>query len=274
LTPPAGFSPAGQYPGFESSDPAGSIMVTELPVAAADMIRSMTGPSLAAKGMMLVSSVDVPVNARPARLLHIRQKASSRDVMKWILVAGEPAITFMVVGTYEASSPETGASIRRALLTTQWHAASPDPFEGLPFRIKPSNALKLAGRVSNMLMFTESGKPGTPGSTEALFLAGHSIGSGQISDVKAFAESRARQTALIKNIARVTGRHIQIAGLDAYELEADGTDSRNGAAMRIYQVIALDDSGYYILQGVTRRERASAVMPEFRSLASSFSLAP
>jgi hypothetical protein len=121
-------------------------------------------------------------------------------------------------------------------------------------------------------MFTESGKPGTPGSTEALFLAGHSIGRGQIGDVKAFAESRAKQTALIKNMTGVTGRQIQIGGLDAYELEADATDSRNGAPMRFYQVIALDDSGYYILQGVTRRERASAMMPEFRSLTSSFAL--
>ena len=274
LTPPDGFSPAQQYPGFESNDPAGSIMVTELPVPSAEMIRSMTAPSLAAKSMTLVSAVDIPVNARPARLLHIRQKAGSRELMKWILVAGEAAITFMVVGTYEPSSPDTGESIRRALLTTQWHSVSPDPFEGLSFRIKASGKLKLAGRVSNMLMFTESGRPGTPGSTEALFLAGHSIGRGQIGDVKAFAESRAKQTALIKNMTGVTGRQIQIGGLDAYEIEADATDSRNDAPMRFYQVIALDDSGYFILQGVTRRERASAIMPEFRSLTSSFSLAP
>jgi hypothetical protein len=272
LSPPEGFSPAQQYPGFESSDPAGSIMVTELPVPAAEMMRSMTASGLATQGMTLVSSADISLNARAARLLNVRQKAAARDVMKWILVTGETTVTFMLVGTYEASSPETGESIRRALLTTQWHTTSPDPFEGLSFRIKASGKLKLAGRVSNMLMFTESGKPGTPGSTEAMFLAGHSIGSGRIGDVKAFAETRAKQTALIRNLTGVMGRQIQIGGLDAYEIEADATDARNDVPMRLYQVIALDDSGYFILQGLTRRDRAQAMMPEFRSLTSSFAL--
>lgn len=274
LVSPEGFLPALQYPGFESTHPVGSIMVTELPVSSAEMIRSMTASALATKGMTLVSSSGVSVNARPARLLQVRQKAASRGVMKWILVAGETKTTFMLVGTYEESSPTTGESIRRALLTTQWQSVAPGPFEGLPFRVTASARLKLAGRVSNMVMFTESGRPGAPGSTEALFLAGHSIGRGQIGDVKAFSESRAKQTTLLKNITGIAGRPIQISGLDAYELEADAIDTRNGGPMRLYQVIAPDDAGYFILQGISRRERAGDMMPEFRSLVSSFSLVP
>ena len=151
---------------------------------------------------------------------------------------------------------------------------APGPFEGLPFRITASTRLKLAGRVSNMVMFTESGRHSAPGSTEALFLAGHSIGRSQISDVKAFAEARAKQTTLLKNITGMAGRPIQLGSLDAYELEAEAIDTRDGRPMRLYQVIAPDDTGYFILQGISRRERAGDMLPEFRALTSSFSLVP
>src|SRR5687768_16126066 len=47
LTPPAGFSVASQYPGFEREADQASVMVTELPGAAADMLRAMTTQALA-----------------------------------------------------------------------------------------------------------------------------------------------------------------------------------------------------------------------------------
>src|SRR5262245_16814003 len=81
LSPPEGFSPARQYPGFESTDPAGSIMVTELPGSSLDMIRSMTPPALASQGMTLVSARDISLNARAARLLNVRQKTATQEVM-------------------------------------------------------------------------------------------------------------------------------------------------------------------------------------------------
>ena len=48
--------------------------------------------------------------------------------------------------------------MKQSLLTASWGShASSSPFEGLPFRVTPTARLKLAKRVSNMLMFTESG---------------------------------------------------------------------------------------------------------------------
>ena len=273
LTPPDGFSIAHQYPGFERPDVQASIMVTELPVPAADMIRSMTAPALATKGMTLVSSRDVTINQRPARLLQVRQKTAGANALKWMLVGGTASTTIMVVGTFGDASPEVGDAIRESLLTVSWSAARPaSAFEGLPFRLTPTSRMKLAQRLSNMLMFTESGKPGSAGSTEALYLAGHSLGRGEIGDVQAFSESRARQTTLVKGVSNVTGREVQVGGLDGYELEADATDARNGRAMRIYQVIIPDQTGYFILQGLTRSDRAGEVLPEFRALTASFQI--
>ena len=93
-----------------------------------------------------------------------------------------------------------------------------------------------------MLMFTESGTTVTPGSTEALYIAGHSLGQGQITDARAFAESRRKQTDLLTGVTGFTGQSaIRIDGAEGYELEADAIDSRSGRPMRLYQVIIPDD---------------------------------
>ena len=274
LAPPAGFSIAQQYPGFEQPDEQASIMVTELPVAAASMIGSMTAPGLASRGMALISAQDVSIDARPARLLHVSQKTSAGDLRKWILIAGDVKRTAMVVGMFPADSSSSLAdSIRHALLTVSFRVGPPTTqFEGLPFQITATSRLKLAERVSNMLMFTESGTTGSPGSTEALFVAGHSIGRGQIPDVQTFSESRAAQTKLITGLTNVTGHAATAGGRDAWELGADARDARSGRPMRLYQVIIPDETGYFILQGLSSADRAAELLPEFRALTASFRL--
>jgi hypothetical protein len=272
LTPPAGFSPAKRYPGFERAAEQASIMVTELPAPADDMMRAMTKRALASRGMTLISAQDVLVSGRPARLLNVHQPTANGDVLKWMLITGEPTTTIMVVGTFPAASPpSTGSSIQQALLTTSWGAAgAPSAFEGLPFRVTPTSRLKVARRVSNLLMFTESGTTGSPGSTEALYLVGHSIGEGRIADVPSFSETRARQTNLIKSVGNFEGRVVQVDELDAYELEADALDTRSGVPMRLYQVIIPDDTGYFIVQGLSRADRAGETFAEFRAITASF----
>jgi hypothetical protein len=272
LTPPVGFSLAQQYPGFEREAEQASIMVTELPGAAAKMIQAMTKQALASKGMVLVAAQDAVIKGRPARLLNVRQQTADVDALKWILIAGDETMTLMIVGTFPATSPRsTGSAIQRSLLTTSWSVAtSPNAFEGLPFRIESTSKLKLARRVSNMLTFTESGTMGSPGSTEALYLVGHSIGQGHFGDLRSFSESRAKQTTLTKAVGNFAGRMVQVDGLDAYELEADAIDARTEAPMRLYQVIIPDKTGYFIIQGLSRADRAGELVPEFKAITAGF----
>ena len=271
LQPPPGFSLAQQYPGFEREADRATIMVTELPGPAADMIRAMTGDALARRGMELVSSSPHVINGHPARLLNVRQSTANGEVRKWMLIAGDSALTLMIVGTFPAdSNPDTGSAIQHALLTTSWGAAAPNAFEGLDFRITPTAKLKLARRVSNMIALTESGTMGSPGSSEALYLVGHSIGRGDVGDLQRFAEERARQTQLTKNVGNFKGRMILVDDLEAYELEAEAVDARSGTPMRIYQVIVPDDTGYFIAQGLSRANRAAELLPEFRRVTASF----
>lgn len=271
LAPPAGFVPAQQYPGFEHASEHASIMVTELPGPAPDMMRAMSREALATRGMALVGAQDVVIDGRPARLLNVRQQTANGDVFKWLLIAGDEGTTIMIVGMFPVTAQKsTGDAIRHALLTMSRGSGIPSAFEGLAFRVTPTARLKLAKRVSNMLTFTESGTMGSPGSTEALYLVGHSIGQGQIGDLQQFSDIRARQTTLIKNLTNVSGRQLLVDGLEAYELGADAIDARTGAAMRLYQVIVPDETGYFIIQGLTRAGTAREMLPEFQTVTASF----
>jgi len=108
-------------------------MVTEVPVAAADMMRSMTQPALASKGLILLSTRDAVIRDNPARLLHVRQKTAAAEVVKWMLIAGDTETTIMIVVTFiEGVSPGIGDAIWQSLLTASWGSvAPPRPFEGL-----------------------------------------------------------------------------------------------------------------------------------------------
>ena len=218
LTPPDGFSAARRYPGFERPDAQASIIVTELPVSATDMLRSMTAPALADEGMTLRSSRDVVVGKHSGRLLQIHQEGQGGPVLKWMLVAGDAKMTIMIVGTVpEGASSDLSDALRQSVLTASWGSAlPPSPFEGLPFRLTPTAKLKLARRQSNMLMFSESGTTGSPGSTEALYIAGQSVGQGRIDDMQLFSEARAKQTTLANGVGNFKGRAIQVDGAAAY----------------------------------------------------------
>lgn len=272
LQPPPGFSLADSFPGFRSAELQATIMVTELPVPAPALMEGMTREALASRGMTLLSSQSETIGGRQALLLHVAQAAAGTEYLKWMLVTGDDKAAVMVVGTFPKSAAGgVGASIRSAVLSTSWGTAGAgDPFEGLRFRVTPTDRLKLAGRVSNMLMLTESGSTGPLGPGEPLYVVGSSIGPAGSGDLKAFSEARARQTEQIEDLRNVMGREITLGGLAAYEILADARDVKTGTPLRLYQVIALDGDGYFIVQGLVGADRAAEMLPELRRVTESF----
>jgi len=273
LEPPPGFSLSESYPGFQNAEQKASIMVTQMPAPVAEVMKAMNKEALATRGMTLLSSNPETVGGREALLLHVSQTAGGAEFLKWMLVTGNPKTSVMVVGTFPKGSGEAvGAAIRKSVLTAVMGAAeASDPFEGLLFRITPTQGLKIANRVSNMLILTETGKSGTLGPAEPVYIVGSSISPSVIGELKAFSEARARKTEQIQDLANLSGREIKLGGLAAYELLADAKDVKSGTPVRLYQVIAPSDAGgYFIVQGLVGMDRAAVVVPEFRRVTESF----
>jgi hypothetical protein len=276
LQPPEGFSLADRFPGFQRADVQSSIMVSEIPAPATEMMKGMTREGLAKQGMTLVSSQAERIGGREALLLQVAQSAAGTAFLKWMLVTGDQQTTLMIVGTFpKAVEERIGSAIRGSVLGVSWPSgASIDQFEGLPFRVTPSPKLKVAGRMANMLILTESGRMGLLGPTEALYVVGSSVSEGRIADLRAFSEARAKQTAEVKDIRNFDGHTLKVGELAAYELLADAKDMKTGTPIRLYQVVALDGSGYIMMQGLVGAARAAALLPEFRRVTASFRKAP
>lgn len=176
------------------------------------------------------------------------------------------------MGTFPKNAEAAvSAAVRTSVLTTLLVSGNADdPFEGLRFRIAPTQRLKIASRVGNMLLLTESGSKGPLGPAEPIYIVGSSIGPGGGGDLKAFSEKRARQTEQIQGLENLSGREITLDGLAAYELLADAKDVKSGTPIRLYQVIAPDGGGYFIVQALVGADRAAEMLPEFRRITESF----
>ena len=273
MTPPAGFVPSGRFPGFERADLQSTIMVTEVPGPVADVSRGLTATGLASRGMTLISSTRQLVDGRQALLLKVSQPAGGMTVHKWMIVSGDAKASIMLVGTFPKEyEPQLGDAMKESLLTARWAvaAAPPDHFEGLSFHISPTTSLKIAGRMSNMLMFTESGRMGPQGPTAAVFVVGTSLAPVDLSDLKAFATTRASQTNQLKGL-RVSKQGATTLGHEtAYELVAEGTDVATGRLVTLYQVVLPDPQGYVLMQGMVASTRAGTMVPEFQKAAQTF----
>ena len=273
IAPPAGFSPASRYPGFERADLQASIMVTEIPGPVAELTRGMTAAGLATRGMTLISSTKQVVDGRQALVMKVSQQAAGSTVFKWMIVSGDAKTSVMIVGTFPAPhDAEIGEAMKASLLSTRWSAAAtpPDHFEGLPFRIASSPALKIAGRVSNLLMLSESGQLTPQGPDAAIFAVGSSVAAVDLADIKAFSRVRAGQTKQLKGIRVLQEGSTTIDGVDGYELVAEGADASTGRPVTLYQVVLPDPSGYILMQGLVTPARATVMVPEFRKVAQTF----
>lgn len=270
LVPPEGFVPAERFPGFQRVDIQASIMVTEMPAPVAEMKKGMTKENLATRGIELLASETQPVDGREGLLLHTSQRVGDVEFRKWMLVAGDPGSTVMIMGTFPTSAAaEVGEAIRASVLTASWTASGQgDPFEGLAFRVTASPSLKLAGRVSNLVMLTESGSTGPLGPGEPLYIAGSSISDVPIADLAVFAEARLKQTEQIEEIKNLRGRALELGGLAAYELVAEAKDVKSATELLVYQVIARDGKGYFIVQGLVGAGRGEELLAEFRRVTS------
>jgi hypothetical protein len=273
LAPPADFVPSSRFPGFERADLQSSLMVSEIPGPVADVSRGMTADGLATRGMTLISSTRQLVDGRQALLFKVSQPAGGMTVHKWMIVSGDARTTVMIVGTFPKEyEHQIGDAMKDSLLTARWSvaAASPDHFEGLAFRISPTPSLKIAGRMSNMLMLTESGRMGPQGPNAALFAVGSSLAPADLSDLKAFAITRASQTKQLKGLRVSEQGATGIGNETAYELVAEGTDIATGRLVTLYQVVLPDPQGYVLMQGMVASTRAATMVPEFRKAAQTF----
>lgn len=272
LDPPAGFSRAERFPGFQKPESAASIMVTEMPAPYSQIRQAMTEQGFGARGMSLISSETVKLSGAEALLLNVGQTANGIDFVKWMVVTGDDKQTVMIVATFRKdAAAEFSEPLKRSVLSaTRDVNAKIDPWDGLQYRVTPAAPLKFAKRISNTVMFNESGDLGGKDPGEPIYLVGSSVADPGLADLKTFSKQRAAAMPQVKNFTGTLGRELKVDGMEAYELVSDAEDPKSDAPLKYYQTIAKEPGGYYIFIGASRAKDGDAMVKVFRDATATF----
>jgi hypothetical protein len=271
LVPPTGFKASTRFSGFEHGEVQASIMITELPGPFSEVGKMLMPEQLAKQRMTLAEKSDVVVNGDKAVLAYVSQRYAGEDFLKWMLIVGNESKTRMIVATFpKDDETRFKDAMKAALLSTSWSNDAIDHFDGLRYTLQAAEPLKLAGRVSNLLMFTETGQTRVASIDDALFVFGNSIADRDLANLRAFSEARILQTARMSEIKIVSSKAMKIAGLDAHEIVAEAKDTASRTPMLLYQSLIADDKTYYIAQGMVSAARGNAVLPHFKTTTASF----
>jgi hypothetical protein len=259
LAQPAGFTIAKQFPGFAQEENMSSVMVTEIPAPYGQFAASLTKEAMAPKGMSLISSEEVKFGDAPGTLIHLRQVANEIPFLKWMGLTGSAAETVMVTATFPQSLADThSAPLKAAVLSTRWDAgAQVDPLAGLNFSIEEQPDLKIAKRISNMLMLTPNGELPKPDSPKTLLVVATSLSNVEIPDVAEFARTRLQGTANVLPPEVVSQKEVTVDGMaGSFIVSRTAWKGQPEEAATLFQWLFPDGKGYYLIQGFTATAEA------------------
>jgi hypothetical protein len=272
LTPPAGFAPSEQFPGFIHETSGASIMVTEMPAPYSKIVEAFTKEELATKGMTLISRRPHTVSGKAGVLVHLRQVVQGTAYLKWMAATGTEKETVLITATFpEQFKLKWSAALEKAVANAQWNeSAEVDQLAGLNFAIKDHPEMKIARRITNLLLLTSDGMiPGKP-TNDAMLIVGSAVANVAIDDLKQFAADRLREITQIKGATIKQQNAVTLAGMPGSEIIAEAEWQNPTAPATVFQIILRSENSYFIMQGFAPRAEQEKYLKIFRGIAQSF----
>lgn len=269
LAPPPAFTPADRFSGFQDMGTGASIMIIEVPGPFDQVTAGFTAQRMATQGIELRMLKPLRVAGQPAKLLLAHQSVGGVRYEKLVLALGHDSASVVITANYpEGAAARLREPLRRAVLSVAWSSgAAVDLTGGLPFDVTGTPELKRAARLSNSLLFTESGEYPTRAPGEAIVVVAVSFRTADLGDLAAFSRARMRQQSDLRDLSLRSGAEIQAGGARAYELIADARFTPADLAIVVYQVVIPDGTTYTILQAQVAADRAERFIPQFRQMA-------
>lgn len=274
---PPGFEKATTFSGFQKSDVAASIMITELPAPFRSATAGFDEKKMAERGMKLLSKVDSKVSNYDGMVVEFTQSAQGIAFHKWILAFGDDTFTQLVSATCpETEANQLGAVMKHAVLTASFDASkSPMQPKDLGFEVSEVPGLKLATLVQNAMIFNTTGQ--LPKQkldyTPVSFVAAQSISTGrmEIKDKVKFAQERLLVSPELSGVQLLSETDVKLANLPGREIVATAK-SKSNEELFVYQVMLFPADGYYLMRAECLLSQRKEYEPSFKSLARTFRL--
>ncbi|NVB38935.1 hypothetical protein G6O69_13925 [Pseudenhygromyxa sp. WMMC2535] len=277
LIPPPGFEVAANFDGFTDPVHGSSLMLMSFDIPYASLAETFTmHERLAENGIRVVEAHEHPQAAKPGTLLRIEQAIPSGTVQKWMWLFGDDTRSIQVMGTCLPQYCATELPIlERAVTSVQWDPeATVDPLEGLGFRLGDLQGLKVANRMSDTLLLTNTGIPKLSGQNNVMFSFGPSLSPAQVDDeATKQAFLRVRIAALpspAPTLDDAPFTPVKVDGLDGYVALGSSVESIGDTF--VYCVILFEPSGYYWFGvGMAPANQREAALERFDAITMSLS---
>ena len=274
---PPGFQPSSSFLGLLDAATQSSIVVLELPAEAAKTVKDTDWrKDFEQRGVQVLGLEEQSTEDGFGVLIRVSQPATPQQGESecWFRIFGGETSMWMLV----AKTPKEGAAPRMSVLRAAVMSArldgskSDDPFDGLPFRLKGLGGLEVLSRLPFGLVLTSDGEPDRTGAGKAVFFV-TPLGEAFPRDFVNMAmtvELRARMTAQVADIEKVTVTEIEVDGLQGAEALVVGAHATSGTPMTTAFTLLFDGATAWHLQGSVATAEAEAWLPTFREITSGF----
>jgi len=275
IVPPPGFVASKRFPGFENPGSDGTIMMMTLPPQLlAQAEATLTEEAVKAQGIAEDKREAMTLANGTAQLVAGTEEENGEKFRKWMFLALMPEGAAVVAVRIKDASRDTypDAVIQDALASLTVRSVVPVDEELLllPFRLADLAGMRPVRVLGGNGVVLTDGPNDTPQPSEQpVFVL--SIGQGgpeQAGDRANFARNLFTGLADFKDVRIVSGDMLRLGGgtMPTHELQAEASDGRTGAPMKLVQWVRFMPGAYIRMVGVARADQWSKVFPQFRTV--------
>ncbi len=264
LAPPADFTPARGFAGFQHAGGQAGIMVTDL--AGTDYYANAAAFSrqrLEAKGLTVLDYQDTLVGDYLAKYAYLQSTPTTRTHQ---LTFGDSTFVATVSGLYPTTDEALGRQLKAALFSSTYHKqAVVDPAATAPFTVnEQASKFRFASFAGNMYAYVPGGKAApVPGDEAVVMVVPVPTQNEKAADFAGQLMAQLDASGLrhreVKNASSQP-----VNGYDAYEAEAYG--ELGGVPTLTYVLYLVNGEQGLFVRGTAPRHHA-ANLAEFRKFA-------
>jgi hypothetical protein len=273
LVPPAGFTPAAKFPGFENTQASAAILVAELPAEAyPELEKTFTDEVLKQRGMTV--ALREPLTLKDGRGVFIAGPKVLDGVKRYdaVLIATLPGVTTVVsVQMVEAARGTiTDAVVREAFKTVVARTTVPDveKLSVLPYKLGNLGGFRVVQTMANgTAVLTLGENDAVADVAQPFMLIGVASGNQPKPEERdAFARRVFSTAPGIKEIKILRAEPQRIGQAQGYEIVAEAKDAKSGTDVNTVMWLRFGQSGFLQMFAIARRNAWNDVFPKLRAI--------
>ncbi len=275
IVPPPGFVASKRFPGFENPDSAGTIMMMTLPPQLlAQAEATLTQEAVKAQGITEDRREAVTLPNGTAQLVAGTEEENGQKFRKWMFLAlmpeGVAVVAVRIKDTSRGAYPDEVIHDALASLAVRSVVPLEEELGLLPFKLADLAGMRPVRVLGgNGVVLTDGPKDTPEPSEQPVFVV--SVGQGgpeQAGDRANFARNLFAGLADFKDIRIVSGDMLRLGGgtMPTHELQAEASDGRTGAAMKLVQWVRFGSGVFIRMVGVARADQWSKAFTQFRAV--------